>query len=397
MSPAKSLSVLITLSLFVLNTIAHGQERTWTSQNGKFSVAGTLVEQNDSSVKLKRSDNGKVVTVPLEKLSESDRDFLRSNSAKGSSTKSAGSIGSSTKTAAGSSKAGSMSKSEGSSTKAGSMSKSEGSSTKAGSMSKSEGSSTKTKGSGSKSDSSDLKIEAIAQSSDFPAENSKGEIEIGLELMIEAKGQAAKDAIEFGMINLKKCESSAGAMKPQKDRFRFSDPMEELVGVKRSDDEFFNEHPADGVRLTLKFDRPDAAVTSFTEVAGDFKIMTGGVRDTIKIENAPTKTGKIEDDKLKKLGAKGTIEVEENSVQLELRGKLGAIYDVKLVDKNGDEPDGLSGNSWSGDDRLKTFSFQFQDKEAIKDDLVLQLKTAQSLEKMTIPFSVTDIQIPAEK
>ena len=397
MSPAKSLSVLITLSLFVLNTIAHGQERTWTSQNGKFSVAGTLVEQNDSSVKLKRSDNGKVVTVPLEKLSESDRDFLRSNSAKGSSTKSAGSIGSSTKTAAGSSKAGSMSKSEGSSTKAGSMSKSEGSSTKAGSMSKSEGSSTKTKGSGSKSDSSDLKIEAKAQWSDFPAENSKGEKEIGLELMIEAKGQAAKDAIEFGMINLKKCESSAGAMKPQKDRFRFSDPMEELVGVKRSDDEFFNEHPADGVRLTLKFDRPDAAVTSFTEVAGDFKIMTGGVRDTIKIENAPTKTGKIEDDKLKKLGAKGTIEVEENSVQLELRGKLGAIYDVKLVDKNGDEPDGLSGNSWSGDDRLKTFSFQFQDKEAIKDDLVLQLKTAQSLEKMTIPFSVTDIQIPAEK
>ena len=384
MSPAKSLSVLITLSLFVLNTIAHGQERTWTSQNGKFSVAGTLVEQNDSSVKLKRSDNGKVVTVPLEKLSESDRDFLRSNSAKGSSTKSAGSIGSSTKTAAGSSKAGSMSKSEGSSTKAGSMSKSE-------------GSSTKTKGSGSKSDSSDLKIEAKAQWSDFPAENSKGEKEIGLELMIEAKGQAAKDAIEFGMINLKKCESSAGAMKPQKDRFRFSDPMEELVGVKRSDDEFFNEHPADGVRLTLKFDRPDAAVTSFTEVAGDFKIMTGGVRDTIKIENAPTKTGKIEDDKLKKLGAKGTIEVEENSVQLELRGKLGAIYDVKLVDKNGDEPDGLSGNSWSGDDRLKTFSFQFQDKEAIKDDLVLQLKTAQSLEKMTIPFSVTDIQIPAEK
>ena len=397
MSPAKSLSVLITLSLFVLNTIAHGQERTWTSQNGKFSVAGTLVEQNDSSVKLKRSDNGKVVTVPLEKLSESDRDFLRSNSAKGSSTKSAGSIGSSTKTAAGSSKAGSMSKSEGSSTTAGSKSKSEGSSTKAGSMSKSEGSSTKTKGSGSKSDSSDLKIEAKAQWSDFPAENSKGEKEIGLELMIEAKGQAAKDAIEFGMINLKKCESSAGAMKPQKDRFRFSDPMEELVGVKRSDDEFFNEHPADGVRLTLKFDRPDAAVTSFTEVAGDFKIMTGGVRDTIKIENAPTKTGKIEDDKLKKLGAKGTIEVEENSVQLELRGKLGAIYDVKLVDKNGDEPDGLSGNSWSGDDRLKTFSFQFQDKEAIKDDLVLQLKTAQSLEKMTIPFSVTDIQIPAEK
>lgn len=49
--------------------------RTWTDASGKYRIRATLVEVVDETVKLKKSD-GKTVTVPLEKLSEADRNWL---------------------------------------------------------------------------------------------------------------------------------------------------------------------------------------------------------------------------------------------------------------------------------------------------------------------------------
>ncbi len=49
--------------------------RYWTSSNGKFSVVAELVEVKGDSVRLKKKD-GKIITVPLAKLSKADRDFL---------------------------------------------------------------------------------------------------------------------------------------------------------------------------------------------------------------------------------------------------------------------------------------------------------------------------------
>jgi len=49
--------------------------RKWTSSNGKFSVEADLIEVKDGNVRLKRQ-NGKVVTVPVSKLSKADRNYL---------------------------------------------------------------------------------------------------------------------------------------------------------------------------------------------------------------------------------------------------------------------------------------------------------------------------------
>ena len=51
--------------------------RKWTSKDGKFSVEAELVEAKDGNVRLKRQD-GKIITVPVSKLSKADRDFLAS-------------------------------------------------------------------------------------------------------------------------------------------------------------------------------------------------------------------------------------------------------------------------------------------------------------------------------
>ena len=50
--------------------------RTWTSANGRYETRAVLVERVGSKVKL-RKENGSVVTVDVEQLSQADRDYLR--------------------------------------------------------------------------------------------------------------------------------------------------------------------------------------------------------------------------------------------------------------------------------------------------------------------------------
>ncbi len=53
--------------------------RTWVSADGKFSVRATLVDHTGDRVLLKRADSGSEITVPVAKLSASDRAFLQSS------------------------------------------------------------------------------------------------------------------------------------------------------------------------------------------------------------------------------------------------------------------------------------------------------------------------------
>ena len=50
--------------------------RTWTDKSGAHSVTGELIEVKEGSVRLKRQD-GKVVSIPVEKLSDADQAYLR--------------------------------------------------------------------------------------------------------------------------------------------------------------------------------------------------------------------------------------------------------------------------------------------------------------------------------
>lgn len=52
--------------------------RQWTSSDGKSRVRGRLLQFDDKEVRIVRSDSGKTVKALIQKLSQSDQDFLRS-------------------------------------------------------------------------------------------------------------------------------------------------------------------------------------------------------------------------------------------------------------------------------------------------------------------------------
>ena len=65
------------LLIALLLAASPASARKWTSSSGKFTVEAKLVEVKDGNVQLKRRD-GKIITVPVSKLSKADRDYLSS-------------------------------------------------------------------------------------------------------------------------------------------------------------------------------------------------------------------------------------------------------------------------------------------------------------------------------
>lgn len=56
---------------------AQGDLRSWTDNTGQYKVEAQLVGVKDGLVQLERV-SGSVITIPLERLSETDQQFVRS-------------------------------------------------------------------------------------------------------------------------------------------------------------------------------------------------------------------------------------------------------------------------------------------------------------------------------
>ena len=380
--------------LAAITATACGQERTWTSGNGKYEIEATMVEQLDDSVKLKRSDNGKLITVPLNRLSKADQDFLNTRLGAVSSSKpDAPDSGSSTKgsTTEGSSTKGST---EGSSSKASSPedSAARGSSTKDSSPKGSAAKGSATKGSSTKL--ANLNVSARAQWSKFPYENENAR---DLELLIEAKGEAAATAVRFGLLKMQTCETDKGPIETKEENFRMQDITKEFAKVKRSEQEFFNEHPKDGVRVVLKFEHPNEELSRFETVKGEFKIKTGGSRQTIELADVlQTLDKNIDDPKLKALGLEVKPNRDEGNVRIGLQGKLDSVVKVHLLDQRGNKPDGLLGTSWGGAGNAFSYNFQFENDASIPANLMFRIDVAEDLEELAIPFDLQKVDIPSK-
>jgi S1-C subfamily serine protease len=58
-----------------------GQSRTWTDATGQFKIEAEFVSSADGTVSL-RKPNGEVITVPLDKLSDDDRKYLKARASR---------------------------------------------------------------------------------------------------------------------------------------------------------------------------------------------------------------------------------------------------------------------------------------------------------------------------
>src|SRR4249919_560298 len=70
-------SVLVFTALLIPNVAF---ARVWTDSTGKYSIEADLIAFNDATVVLQRADH-QLGQVPIDKLSQADRDYLKGKEA----------------------------------------------------------------------------------------------------------------------------------------------------------------------------------------------------------------------------------------------------------------------------------------------------------------------------
>lgn len=80
MKPA-SLLVVAVMTLAAASSATAGKVRTWTDASGKYTIDASLVAFNESDVVLERASDKQLGTVPIDKLSEQDKEYLKTKDA----------------------------------------------------------------------------------------------------------------------------------------------------------------------------------------------------------------------------------------------------------------------------------------------------------------------------
>jgi len=76
---------MLTLGLWLAPILSHAAEpsthslRVWTDSTGKHTIQAEFVEFKDGKIRLKKQD-GNEVTIPIEMLSDTDRESVRQQS-----------------------------------------------------------------------------------------------------------------------------------------------------------------------------------------------------------------------------------------------------------------------------------------------------------------------------
>src|SRR4051812_6329121 len=73
----KRSSLVIVLFLLIPSVVF---ARVWTDSTGKYSIEADLIAFNDTTVVLQRADH-QLGQVPIERLSQADRDYLKTKDA----------------------------------------------------------------------------------------------------------------------------------------------------------------------------------------------------------------------------------------------------------------------------------------------------------------------------
>ena len=344
MNPDSRLLLFARTSLVLLacGTIVFGSQnshaqssRTWTDKTGKFSVDAILLKSSTDSVVLKRSD-GKEITVPKNRLSKSDLDFLAEldNPAE-REPRTTGELLEKIKVAA----------------------------------------------------------KAVWAKDKFGGPSN-------LEVQITASGTPAKNATHIGMFDLRKLtDQEGGDIKQKKPRFQLSDIAKEFEKVERPENEMFEKHPKNGVQVKCVIETEEVVPTQISELVGSFKIQTGGKKTEIKIANISSFVGKpVVNEQASKFGFELSVELEDDKnsaggkyLTVRVDGKVDDLMDVKVVNAKGKKPENQTG--WSHSGSIHGFFFD----GAITPDVALVLVAVTDRTEVEIPFEFKSLRIPKKK
>lgn len=326
-----SLPWLFTL-VALLVTASQTRAREWTDSTGRYTVEAELVEVTDDKVLLKKTD-GRIVSVPLARLSAADRDYVNSLVEQGPNGPEAAE-------------------------------------------------------------------KAINQKLTLSYEKPFGvfaphSVE-PLFGTLELTGKAVEQATAYGFVRVKTAKDDTGqVLRLIKSQFSFDDPTKGFVEF----DSFGKEN--DTATIHLMFERPSTTATHLAVVEGSVRLMTGGRREEVVVDNVLQKSGStLSAPPLKAAGMRlraqepgeGDVEDPAKAISIVVNGPTDILHEIALVDSGGEKLN-LGQTSFSFG---RTTHYTLESQEKLPADTKLKLTLVSGQQPMTVPFKFVNVAIGAD-
>lgn len=214
------------------------------------------------------------------------------------------------------------------------------------------------------------------------------------ELVVDAVGEKAKDAIEIGWAKLDSAKApdgtDVGTVQPLSDFFDLSNKFKRIT--KRGAG-IFSKHPQDGVRVSFEIERTDNNWAKLSNIKGSLRIKAGGDRKLVKHEEASLNLGAIESNELKSRGISAVVsKIGIDTLTIRLTGKdLSGVYRVAILSPEQKELSALKASSWSRQEDGVTHSFSFSPSPPA--DATVFLFIAENLQEFEIPFEFPELEL----
>lgn len=206
-------------------------------------------------------------------------------------------------------------------------------------------------------------------------------------------GDAAAAAHSYGMLKIDTVTGPQGqSLEQEEDRFSFNDISESYESIERSEDEFFSEHPKDGVRLEIQLKHPEPPISEIAQLKGSVRIRSGG--DQATVPNVLSQQGQtLSTPELKKANLEVSIgeSTDPQSISISCKGPLDSIVSLTLVDATGTplDPSGY-GSSGFGD----TMSYDYSYDQPIPANASLRISLATNATVTEVPFEFQNLKVP---
>lgn len=239
---------------------------------------------------------------------------------------------------------------------------------------------------------SDIKITAegkLSQGAKF--ENGKQKDFTTLDIIVTALDGIAADAYATGPLTVDPVTLDGAP--PLKLKKAMND---HFTPIDRSKEGFFAKHPKNGIKAELDFGEVPPETKSAGPVKGSIKVMAGGTEETVVIPNLLTqRIGTINDPAIKAagLGVKFMRKSQGDDIQIgvQLDSKsLASFVALELIDANGVKVDSTD-MSMTDDNGEAEFA-----KIVPKDDVKnasLKFIFRKGGKEMEIPFDIPDVKI----
>ncbi len=212
---------------------------------------------------------------------------------------------------------------------------------------------------------------------------------------LELRGKAAAEATAYGFVQVKSAKDDQGKVLKSVVRHLSDDPGKGFVET----DSGANEP----LKIHFMLDPPLPTATHLAQLKGSLKLMTGGQRHEILVQDVlrKSRTGAtVRDLELKQAGMRVKLrtptkdEVMDDptkAIAVEIRGPTDTLHEVALVDADGKKHNTAQGRGSFGNRTTITLE-TFEQK--LPPDISLRLILVAGQKPLTVPFKFADVALP---